>query len=354
VSRTLSYTEISTALTCFAQWDFQYGGRLAGGFTLKPREKAPRLSAGSAWGAGVAAWHQASGVNLFAKWEAYAEMHSSMARDAQRMLEKGCALDYEQVVSEYERLAGILEHHTATVEPLTGLTMLEAELDVPIPSRGGKRGSSRYRFHCYLDGHVEQGGHPWIVEFKLRDNLTPLTLIERQPQYRWYAVAYAITHGIKGPVGLILDETLNAAPQPARIVNAKRKGEGIDGKTVSHAVNQITTPDIYRAACAQYGVEPEQGTIDALACRQWHARHRLVFTPAELREAALELITAAKVIRDLDNGALHPVRNGKRANCQNCKYMGICPDPRNNFLVDSLFERTEPKRLRGPRPEGVR
>jgi hypothetical protein len=270
------------------------------------------------------------------------------------MREKGHAPDVNLLVAENMRLGEILGHHMATVDPLVGLTMLEAELNVPIPSRGGRRGSNKYRFHCYLDGHVEKDGHPWIVEFKLRDNLTPRNLIERQPQYRWYAVAYALTYGIKGPVGILIDETLSVAPQPARIVNAKRKGEGVDGKTVSHAVNQITTPDIYEAACREYGVEPLPETSAAFATRQWHHRVPLVFTPAELREGALELVTAAKLIRDLDSGDHYPIRNGKRANCNNCKFVGLCMDPRNNYLVDSLFERTEPKRLRGPRPEGVR
>jgi hypothetical protein len=352
VPRTLSYTEISTALTCFAQWDFQYGGRLAG-CTLKPRETAPRLSDGRAWGAGVAAWHAHSG-ELMAKWEAHAAILNSLTDDAAHMRAKGYEPDFDQMLASHERLAQILDHHTATTAQLPNLSMLEAELNVPIPSRGGKRGSNRYRFHCYLDGHCVMDGHPWIVEFKLRDNLTPRTIIERQPQYRWYAVAYALTHGIKGPVGVLIDETLNAAPAPARIVNAKRKGEGIDGKTVSHAVNQITTPDIYEAACREYGVEPEAATSAAFATRQWHQENRLVFTPADLAEGAAELTTAAKLIRDLDTGDHYPIRNGKRGNCNYCKFVGICPDPTNNYLLDSLFERTEPKRLRGPRPEGVR
>ena len=56
--RLLSHTEIDTALTCFARWDFAYGGHLAGA-TLKPREIAPVLSDGRAWGNAVAAYHAA-------------------------------------------------------------------------------------------------------------------------------------------------------------------------------------------------------------------------------------------------------------------------------------------------------
>lgn len=356
MSRLLSYTEISTALECFAQWDFTYGGHRTGGVTLKPRESAPRLRAGSAWGAAVAAWHAShGGFPILGEYAAHGALWESLRADADKAATKGFPIADETLIAEQERVGAVLDHHMRTAPQLPGLTKLEGELNIPIPSRTGKRGSSRYRFHCYLDGHTVEHGHPWIVEFKYRDGLTPSNTIRRQPQYRWYAVAYALTYGLMDrPVGVYVDETLSTPPQPARIVNAKRKGEGINGKTVSHALNQITTPELYVAACEKYGVEPEPVAVETFGQRQWHQRVDLIFTPDELAEGARELVTAAQIIRDLDSGHFAPIRNGKQSTCNRCKFSGICLDPTNSYLIDSVYTRTEPKRLRGPKPEGVR
>lgn len=371
MSRTLSYTEVSTALTCFAKWDFSYGGRLAGA-TLRPRETAPILSDGRAWGAAVAAWHAHSG-ELFAEQEAMLAIVDSLYADADEMRRKGYEPDLELMLDQQTRLIGILGHYVATAEQLPNLSQLEGELNVAIPSRGGKRGSNRYRFHCYLDGH-SQSDHPWIVEFKLRKGLTPRAIVERQPQYRWYALAYALTTGTKGPVGVLLDERLNEMPLPPRIVNgsAKEKAEPAGHGSAAEVLDWIdhveecgtrrpsddakqhTTAELYLAACAEHRHEPNRGTVEALRARTWQQRIPLIFTPEDLREAADELTGAAKLIRDLDSGALFPIRNGSRGTCQSCRFAGVCMEPTNHFLINSMFERTEPKRLRGPRPEGVR
>src|SRR5690349_16333938 len=70
-ARVLSHTEIEKAMTCWAQWDFAYGGHRVGA-TLKPRVLAHPLGRGRAWGAAVAAWHAHDG--MFAPWAAHSAL----------------------------------------------------------------------------------------------------------------------------------------------------------------------------------------------------------------------------------------------------------------------------------------
>jgi hypothetical protein len=348
--RLLSYTEVETAMSCWARWDFAYGGRLTGGDTLKKREAAVGLSRGRAWGAAVATWHAHAG-ELLAGFEAHAALQQALAADAREASERGLPVDTGEWLEAQDQLGQVLDHHMATVEPLPNLTMLEGEFTVPIPARSGSgRSSTKYRFQCYVDGFTDDGLGWHIVEFKLRGNLTDAWLLELQRQQRWYAWALAKTYNTR-IAGVIMDETLLTPPAPARIVNAKRKSEGINGKTVSHAKDQVTTPEKYVDACHEFGVVPDLETVQALTRRVWHQRFPLDFRPDELEEAGNELRDAGKLITMLDSGELHPVRNAKRATCGFCKFKTICANPTDHLVVDQEFVRTVPKRLREPKVE---
>jgi hypothetical protein len=334
MTRLLSWTEIDTAMTCWARWDFAYGGRLAGA-TLKPKELAPILSEGRAWGAAVAAWHQHAG-EVIAPWYAHEALRKSLDFDELEMRAAGFPTALEHRVEMEARLGAMLDHYCETAEPLHGLERLEGEIVVKLPSRGGRRASSLYGFQCFLDGFTNEDGERWLVEFKLRNRLTEPVLLERQRQPRWYAWAEAKA-GKKQPLGVIVDERLNDVPKPPRVLQS--------GK-VSHAKDQMATPEAYAQACHAAGELPKLEVVQALRQRQWQQRFPLMFRAGELEQAGQELVSAARLIRDLDNGVLAPIRNAKRVNCSYCKFAQICTEPGDEILVDSLFQRTEPKRLR--------
>lgn len=340
--RLLSHTEVSTALTCWAQHDFAYVGRLAGS-TLKPKDTADGLSTGRAWGAAVAAWH-ANSDTLLGHMAAVGAMQASLVEDQVRLGEQGVPIDRDHLVEQEQRLLALLDHYTATSTPIAGLHRLEDELVVPVPSRTGQRGSSRYKFLAKIDGYaLDDYGNPWIVEFKLRNRLHDVALMEKSTQYRWYAWAHAWAHALgdtdRPPVGIIIDERLNEVPKPARVL--------ANGKP-SHAKEQMTTADNYMAVCIEADVEPHQDVIEALGARVWQHRHHIIFRPGELDEAGRQLVSAAKLIRDLDSGELDPIRNAKTTTCNFCRFKAICANPEDDLHVDSLFERTVPKRLRPP------
>lgn len=293
----------------------------------------------------MAALH-ADADHLTARFDAHKAMLDSYDADTTKMRELGYGVDTEQLAERQHRLGAILDHYAATTDPLLGLCRMEEEINVPIPARESSRSSSRYRYHAFIDGHFEDD-HPWIAEFKLRKTLTPVELIVKMPQFRWYAWARRQELRWRGPVGVLIDERLNEAPKPARVIKAKRKGEGVDGKVASQAVDQLTTPESYERACEETATLIDIGVLRALRERRWHQRVPLVFTPAELDEAGQELVSAAQVIRDLDAGRLYPVRNGSRQNCQGCRYKAICGEPQDEFTVGALFDRQPPKRERG-------
>lgn len=354
MSRTLSYSEITSALSCPARWSYSYGGQLTGGDTLKKRAIGALLSDGSAWGAAVAAYHQHSS-ELFPMDAARTAMYASYARDLQSMGERGVTLPEEDVARQQRDLLAMLEHYVEIGEPLTNLTRLEGEIDVPILARGSSsKSSSRYRFLCLIDGYnIDRFGNAWLVEVKLRTQLTSVANIMLGRQSRWYAWARrqqlrrAGVADVDAPiVGVIVDERLKAFPKPPRLVKGKRKA---DGMVPSHAVDQVCRPQDYEALCAEYGVEPSQDALAAMRARVWQQRVPIPFRPSELDEAGLELTSSAQLIRDLDGGTLFPVRNASARLCGGCDFRQICANPDDRLHVDSLFVRTVPKRLRGPR-----
>ncbi len=352
MSRSLSYSEISSAQTCeaLARWDFQYGGHLAGGVCYKRRQLAAGLGNGRAWGAAVAAWHAyPTPENLMAIYQAgmarmgaHSALRGAYRADVAAQLEKGIWVPPETQADREQWLGQILDHYCSTAEPLPNLTKLEGELSIPIPSRTGRRGSSRYRFEGFIDGFTEDGDLEWIVEFKFRDQLTPLPLIELSRQIRWYAWSRQQETG-RRVAGVIVDERLAEAPKPARLVKGKKKSEGL---VPSHAKDQLCRPEDYVALCEEHDVEPKPEIIEALGARQWQQRHYIVFGPGELEESGKELVSAAKLIRDLDSGDRYPLRNAQAYICRGCKFKEICAHPTDRSFAATLYEERPPKRLR--------
>jgi hypothetical protein len=369
--RLLSYSEIETALTCWARWDFAYGGRLAGS-TLKPKSTLPVLSEGSAWGAGVAAWHLHQG-ELTASWEAHQALRDALDRDAARMTAAGFPPSLDERVEKEERLGAMLDHYIATSEPLPNVQRLEAEVVVPLPSRSGKRSSTRYRFLCYVDALMDDNGQQKAVEYKLRGRLTDPELLIKQPQPRWYMWALTKSQNGHMPNAIIVDERLNEAPKPARVNRGRSKkcttckGEGktesawggpapctacngtgkiYDSPGPSHAIDQLCTAEDYAAVCHEFGELPKLEVVEALRQRQWQQRFEIPMRPSEIEQAGRDLVSAAKLIRDLDSGELTPIRNASTMHCNGCRFKKVCAEPTDELFVDSLFDRSIPKRLR--------
>jgi hypothetical protein len=346
-ARLLSYSEISSALSCQARHAFAYTGHLTGGSTLRRRSISRTLSDGRAWGVAAARWHQGARTLLGAVEAADALRLELDAAEAE-MFERGVTLEVAERVAAEARLLEVFTHYASTVEPFAGLSRLEHEIVVPIPSRGGVRSSSRYRFLAKIDGWtLDADGRPWLVEFKLRNRLSAVQVIQSSPQLRWYAWALERSHGIT-PVGVLLDERLNVAPHTPRVVKAKRRGEGIDGLTVSHSADQAITVEAYVEACRRYDVQTNPDTLAALHSRVWQQRVPIIFRAGELDQAGQELVSAAKLIRDLDSGELTPIRNAAPHLCNGCAYREVCPTPDDELYVEALYERTEPKRSRQP------
>lgn len=331
MSRSLSHSEIASLLDCQAQHDFRYVGRLASD-ALAPKTTAPLLSRGRAWGAGVAAYHATPGVidGLEAGQAALAE---SLEEDAHEQRENGL-YDPDQHVQTHAELGSTLTHYIATSTQLP-ITRLEHELDVAIPSRTGRRRSNAYRLLCRLDGvHQDTEGRWWIVEFKLRNQLWSLEQITLSRQIRWYAWAWRETTGIE-PAGVIVDERLNVVPAPVKF-----NQDGRPSKV------QSCQPDDYQAACEETDTPLDPNVYERLIAKVWQHRHRVLFRTGELDEVGWQLVSAARLVHDLESGRLFPIRNPSRMRCPGCAYREICPDPGDTALVDALFERVVAKRDR--------
>lgn len=365
--RLLSHTEVSAALTCEARWDFSYGDALAG-TSLRPRRVATVLSLGRAWGAAWAAYHVAAtasrsqlplGERLAPEVAAEAAFAASLQEDAGRQLEAGTwdPLAHEEA---YRLLAGILEHYDHEVRTGSAasygigdldLEALEAKYEAAIPSRTGKKGSSKYRFVGFVDGRVPTAGGPLLAECKLRAALTPYAVIQRSRQIRWYAWLHWQVTG-EQPRGVIVEERLREAPKHPRLNKGRATKALPEPPPVpSHAKDQATTDYWYRLVCARMGHEPDPDTAASLGSRQWGQRVPVLFRPSELEEAGRELVSAGLLIRDLDSGARYPVRNATKITCNYCDFREACDDPRSS-AVDELFERRPAKRDRAAGDEG--
>lgn len=326
--RTISHTEVRALAICEAQWDLRYGGTLAGD-ALRPRSATPRMREGRAWGRAVAAWHEHGSHT-----EAGQILIDALEQDADEQRAAG-VYDGDAHTAMATRLVGILDHYVTTTEPLP-LTEPEHEIVVAVPSRTGRRSSSRYRFAGFLDGiHTDPDGRHWIVEFKLRATLSSFEQLALDRQGRRYAWAWQQRTG-QAVAGVIYDERLAEAPKPPKVLAS--------GK-VSTDKRQITTPELYAAACMDAGQDPDLDTMQALAARRWQQRERIIFRPDELAETGAELVALAQRVGDLDNGRL-PIRTPHPAHCRGCSFREICPNPHDRPLVDANFQRVAPKRDR--------
>lgn len=329
MTRTISHTEVWALSICDARWDLRYGGSLTGGDALRPRHATPRMREGRAWGRAVAAWHETSDARRAAR-----DLMHALNEDADGQRAAG-VYDGGAHATMAARLGAILDHYVTTTEPLP-LTEPEHEIVVPVPSRTGRRASSRYRFAGFLDGiHTDADGRHWIVEFKLRATLSSFEQLTLDRQGRRYAWAWERLTG-QPVAGVIWDERLNAAPGDPR---------RLKGGRVSADKRQMITAESYVAACEQVGHEPDAETVAALGARVWQQRHVVIYRPAEIAEAGAELVALAQRIGDLERGRM-PIRTPHPAHCRGCAFREICPNPDDAELVDTLFERVAPKRLR--------
>lgn len=321
MERLISHSEVSALLTCQHRWDMSYGDQLAGS-SLKPKAVSPTLQDGRAWGAGVATYDNGANLDF-----AIDVMVDTLNEDADRLRAFGL---FDPVAFEESKtlLIQLLEHYADSNEPM-GLDRLEEEIIVPIPSRSGVRDSNRYRLQVFLDGTVTEHDGVWLVENKLRSQLSSLLMISLSRQIRWYAWAYRKKFGVE-PAGVIVNEKLKAVPGPVKF-----------NKDGSVSKVQSCTVDAYRAAGGD-----DEGVIGKLEAKNWQRRERVFLTTAEIDEAGQQLVSAGQQIRDFDTADRYPVRNPSPMFCGGCQFKDICANPRDTELVDALFERTPPKKDR--------
>jgi hypothetical protein len=327
-TRLISQSEAAMLLDCQAKHDFAYVGRLAGS-ALRPRLTPPLLREGRAWGRAVALFHSSAEDSAQALHDQIVEvLRESLEEDAEVQRELGVYLPEIHEEAE-QRLTEMLAHYVSIAERLP-IERLEDELVVPIPSRTGRQHSNRYRLQVRLDGvHTDDEGREWIVEFKLRKELSPLEQIALSRQIRWYAWAWREITG-RAPIGVIVDERLNKVPKEVALNKDGRPSRV-----------QSCIPEAYEAAG---GGDAE--VLERLRAKRWHQRERMFLTEAEIDEAGHQLVSVARQIQDLDSGRLYPVRNPSKVRCPGCQFREICPHPEDAELADALFERVPAKQYR--------
>lgn len=331
--RAISHSEVDALLSCEAKHAFAYTGHLTDGTTLSPRTSAPILRDGRAWGSAVASYH--------AEGHGTSALHRSLQEDADEQRSAGI-YDEAHFADTLNRLSWMLEHYVRVEPERIALIEREREILVPIRSRTGRRRSTRYRLHAFLDGiHIDAEGRVWIVEFKLRGRLQSLELIALSRQIRWYAWAWRELTGNE-PAGVIVDERLNELPAAIRL-----------NKNGSISAVQSCTLETYLWNCETLSQEPNEDTVARLQSKVWQQRHPILLTSDELDEAGWQITSAAQQVQHMDTMELYPIRNPTPARCPSCAFKAICPDPQGD-LVDAMFRRETPKRLRswiGQTPE---
>lgn len=329
-TRTISVSEAGRLFDCEAAHAFAYTGHLTGGDALTAKQPHLRLREGRAWGAAVAEWH-ATGSSDAATYS----LDSAIAEDTAQLAEHGL-LDSQERDEMHAHLAALLGHYIQISDRIP-LFDAEREFRVPIPSRTGRRKSSRYVFVGHVDGlHRDEMGRLFVVEFKLRGRLSSFEQIAWSRQVRWYA--WAVEQELGSPVaGVIVDERLNAAPKAPRILKSGR---------VSHAKDQLCTASDYAAAC-ELGNEPvDPETYAALGERRWGARHPVLLRREEIATAGRQLVSTAQRVAELDSGRRFPVTNPSPFRCPGCQFREVCQAPGDDELIDLHFERVLPKRSR--------
>jgi len=339
VKRLISHSEAATLLDCQAKHAFAYTGSLTGGKAIAPKVQPIPLLAGKAWGRAVAELHTGADAlvgpdsSLSQRaMRARGALVDSLREDADSQREHG-VYDEEAHEALAIELEEILDHYVETSEALP-LTNPEHELEVSIPS-SGKRKSNLYRLQGFLDGlHRDAEGRLWIVEFKLRKQLTAFEQVVLWRQLRWYSWAWREETG-ESITGAIVEERLRKAPAPVKL-----NQDGAPSKV------QTCRLDDYIDAWQKLGAEPDAEVVAKLAGKDWQKRHTVLFREGELDEAGKQLVSIGQQIRDLDVGDLYPIRNPSPMRCPGCAFREICPTPDDTDLVDALFERVPAKRDR--------
>lgn len=330
--RSISHSEAAVLLDCQAKHDFSYVGQLAGS-ALQPITKHVRLREGKAWGRAMAAYHLTRYVTIDERLvTAHSEIEMSIGEDVSQNI----LIDPEDVREMSDKMHALFTDYAAVTEPI-GVHSTELELDVQIPARSGKRASTRYRFTGFLDAiQTDPYDRDWIIEFKLRGQLSSVEQVALMRQIRWYAWGYQRMTGRK-VAGVIVEERLNQVPKPARIL-----ANGLP----SHTEKQATTPGLYAAACREAGIEPNAETLSLLAERRWQARHTIFLSEREIDEAGLQLTSVANLAGQFDSGLLYPTRNPSQFRCPSCSFRDICNSPHDADLVEALFARVPAKKDR--------
>lgn len=328
MTRVLSHSEVSSALDCQVKHAFRYTGALTDGTVLKPKSATVPMREGRMWGRMVAAWHQTRTLE-----QVVAVLNEALKDDAQMQRDAGLYIQADHDAVE-EKMLALFAQYALDAEPLR-LTSPELELLASIPSRTGRGNSSIYRLQTFFDGVcTDDMGRTFLVEFKLRNRLQPYELIVKDRQIRWYAWAFQQATGV-APSGVILDERLNDLPSPVKLNQ--------DGKP---SKVQSCRPDDYINAWHGLAGEPDPDVLAKLRARKWQNRTTVIFRPDEIIEAGRQLTSAGRLIHMLDVGDLFPIRNPGQMRCPGCAYREVCMTPGDRELVDALFDRDDPKRMR--------
>lgn len=316
MSRVITQSEIGTVLECPARWGFGFGA--LAGFPLEPKVAPIRMDEGTAWGAAVAVFHtQALAVGVEAAGRAgVVALEETLGRIAERAMAAG-VYDNEVHTATLEKLVPLFSYYCVTTKPLN---LIETERVVRYPLADG------WWYEGRLDGiHEDADGNKWVVEFKLRSNLTPLEQIVLWRQIRWYALALRDEIGFVR--GVIVDEGWNGKIEPVKYNK--------DGKV--SAIQSCPLED-YMAALREHGNQPpNDNTVERLARRRWHQRHEIILTDDEYADAEAEVRSASRMVWMYDSGQLLPLRHPGPTRCPGCQFKDICPTPNDTRLRDALY-----------------
>ena len=307
--RSLSHSEASLLYDCPAKHDFRYVGQLAGTPLESKEPPSPILGEGRAWGRAVNAFGIAVGAGI-ADGQAYdlalAEIRSCMGDDEYRIAVLGRAL----------------WHYISTGDPLAR-TAVEIALTVDV-------GEDEYL--CYLDAFHEDQHGLWIVEDKWRYTLSSYEQVLLGRQVRWYA--WAARECGREVTGYITEERLARAPEMPKV---NKNGAPSTDK------RQYTTPGWYLEVCEAAGAEPDYELLDALTARTWQARHRIFLSEREISEAGEQIASTLRLVKLYDAHEIGPVRNPHPSRCPSCEFRPICPNPDDDYIIESFYDRTVPK-----------
>jgi len=280
---TISHSEAETAHSCQLKWSFRYGRG------LKPLTTAYRLRRGRGWGIAVADYHRCfDQIDPLAM--ARNTLTEALADEWKKTFPDG-AFQHVPMEAEVEarelhaELDALLVHY-AKFQPPLGAHDLERKYLVGVPGLRGAETGRAARLDVRIDLMQRDEHGLWLVEHKLREDLTPFKLITRSRQWRWYAYAHKRAGG-EPIVGVIVDERRAVLPsEPMLLKNG----------SVSRDKAKRVDPDEYLAACRDAGHEPDEEALAAYRARIWQERHHIFLSDLELVEAGRQIASSARLI----------------------------------------------------------